>query len=217
MEKFSKCYLVKALGANELILTGRGSDKQWEQANVLSDFTSPWDSEEIKKIEFRALWNQEKIFFCFQVADSKVYIDPSEDQLDSINNSDRVELFFRKDERLDPYYCLEIDPMARVMDFKARPNKEFAFNWNWPQKDIEVSTSVESDCFTVEIALSLSSLSDLGLLQDGKIEAGIYRAKYNEKDDGRLEPTWISWVDPKTQHPNFHIASSFGLLKLEDN
>lgn len=216
MGNVSKCYAVKHIGKEELKITGKGNDMLWKSANSLTDFNSPWDSESIKQIEFKSLWNKEKIFFYFKVDDSEVHIDPSDDILDSVNNSCRVELFFRTDEKLDPYYCLEIDSQSRIMDFKARPNKEFDFNWNWPAKDIEVKSSIEATYFIVEIAISLSSLTQLSLLKDGKIETGIYRAKYNKQDDGNYEPTWITWIDPVTENPNFHIASSFGVLKLEN-
>jgi hypothetical protein len=155
------------------------------------------------------------LFFCFKVNDPEVHIDSRDNTVASINDSDRVELFFRSDKSLNPYYCLEIDPTSRIMDFMAHPNKQFDFDWNWPTNDIEVKSSIESAYFTVEIAISLDSLTKLGLLKEGKIEVAIYRAKYNKQENGNFEPTWITWVDPNTKNPNFHIASSFGVLKLE--
>ena len=56
----------------------------------------------------------------------------------------------------------------------------------------------------------------LNLLKDYKIETGIFRAKYNEVEISIFEPVWISWVDPVTEEPNFHTASSFGVLNLMD-
>lgn len=209
-----KTYKVKGINEKEIKLSGKGDHSIWKEADSLSDFSSPWDDKVISKIKFKALHNSEKIFYLFKVYDSQTYIHPSEDKNDSINNSDRVELFFRTDASLDPYYCLEIDPTSKIMDFKAHPNKVFNFNWNWPTKDIEVKSSIELTHFTVEIAINKKSLIALGLLNDGKIETGIYRAKYNQQQDGTYEPTWITWVDPKMNTPNFHIASSFGILKM---
>lgn len=209
-----KIYTVNRIKEKEIRLSGKGNHPIWKEANSLTDFSSPWVDKPITKIEFKALHDFEKIFFLFKVYDSQTHIQPSEDETDSINNSDRVELFFRKDASLIPYYCLEIDPTSRVMDFKALPNKKFDFNWNWPSKDIEVKSSIETNYFTVEIAINKTTLIELGLLKEGEIETGIYRAKYNKQQNGSYEPTWITWVDPKTDMPNFHIASSFGLLKL---
>ncbi|QTE22217.1 carbohydrate-binding family 9-like protein [Polaribacter cellanae] len=211
-----KIYKVHKVENKEVILSGKGNHSIWEKANSLTDFSSPWQEELIKKIEFKAVHNSEKIFFQFKVDDDCVYIHPSKDKNDSINNSDRVELFFRSDASLNPYYCLEIDPLSRIMDFKAKPNKDFDFNWNWPLEEIEVKSTIETNYFIVEIAITFQSLKDLNLLKDGKIETGIYRAKYNEQEDNSFKPTWIPWIDPKTETPNFHTPSSFGALILEN-
>ena len=191
-------------------------DAPLENANSLIDFSSPWNQEPIKKIEFKALHNNKDVFFQFKVFDEDIYIHPSENKNNSINNSDRVELFFRSDENLNPYYCLEIDPTARVMDFKAHPNKKFDFNWNWPDNDMKVVSQRNENYFTVRIAISIQSFKDLSLLKENRIETGIYRAKYNKiENEKEYQPTWITWVDPNTDEPNFHIKSSFGVLELD--
>jgi hypothetical protein len=211
-----KNYKVNRIPDGQLIITGKANDEFWNQANKLIDFNSPWDTKEVKKIFFRALWDTENLFFCFKVEDSEVHIHQSNDTNDSINNSDRVELFFRSDDSMNPYYCLEIDPTPRIMDFIAKPGSNFNFNWNWPSEDIIVKSSIEKTCFTVEGAISIKSLIKLGLLKNGQIETGVYRAKYNKQNNGDYEPTWITWVNPMTETPNFHIASSFGILKLDN-
>ena len=199
-----------------LNISGKADSALWSKANVLTDFISPWDSKAIEEIQFRALWNENYFFFCFRVEDASVHIDKTDDTKASINNSDRVELFFRQDENLNPYYCLEIDPSPRIMDFMAYPIKQFDFNWNWPKGEIDVKSSFDDSGFTVEGAISIKSLKAFNLIKDNVIETGIYRAKYYLQSDSRYEPTWITWVDPKTEEPNFHIASSFGVLSLEN-
>ncbi len=211
-----KKYTVKQIEHKQLTITGKGDHALWNKADKLLDFSSPWDSEKMKSIEFKALCDKETLFFCFKVEDAEIHIDTTDNSIRSINESDRVELFFRPNELMNPYYCLEIDTASRIMDFKARPNKQFDFNWNWPSDDIEVKSSIESNHFTVEIAISLASLTKLGLLKEGKIETGIYRAKYNKQENGNFEPTWITWVNPNTESPNFHTPSSFGILHLEN-
>lgn len=211
-----KIYTVKQIEHKKLEINGKGNHSLWNKADKLLDFCSPWDSEKIKAIEFKALCDTETLFFCFKVNDSEIHIDTTDNTINSINNSDRVELFFRTNEELNPYYCLEIDPTPRIMDFKARPNKQFDFAWNWPSGDLVVKSSINEKSFTVEGAISIASLTKLGLIKDGKIEAGIYRAKYNKQEDGNYEPTWITWVNPNTETPNFHTPSSFGVLHLEN-
>ncbi|WP_264551618.1 sugar-binding protein [Flavobacterium sp. N2038] len=186
----------------------------WENANCLTDFSSPWKNDPISKIEFRALWDLENLYFNFRVFDTDIYIDQKDDSIDSIGNSDRVELFFRANKTLDPYYCLEMDTSTRVMDFKARPDKNFDFNWDWPKEDLKLIASVDKVSFTVVGRISIASLNRLNLIQNNTIETGVYRAKFSKKENQNYEPTWISWVDPDTETPNFHTASSFGKFIL---
>lgn len=211
-----KTYKVKKVDAHHMTINGKANHPLWDKANVLKDFASPWHVEEVGDIEFRAIHDGKLLYVSYMVNDSLLHIDTKDDSKSSVDNSDRVELFLRSDKRLDPYYCLEIDPLARVQDFLARPNRQFDFTWNWPKDDISVKSNINTNFFSVEIAISIDSLKRFSLLQNGGIiEAGIYRAKYNQEPNGKFEPTWITWVDPQTKTPDFHTASSFGRLKLE--
>lgn len=186
----------------------------WEKANCLTDFSSPWKNYPISKIEFRALYDSENLYFNFRVFDADIYIDQKDDSVESIGNSDRVELFFRANDSLNPYYCLEMDTAARIMDFEAKPNKVFDFDWNWPKEDLKVKASKQENSFTVEGRISLASLKALSLIQGNSIETGVFRAKFSKDENQNYPPTWISWVNPNTTEPNFHIASSFGKFIL---
>jgi hypothetical protein len=186
----------------------------WERANCLTDFSSPWKKDPVSKIEFRALHDLESLYFNFRVFDTDIYIDQKDNSVESIGNSDRVELFFRTNDFLNPYYCLEMDTAARIMDFEAKPNKDFDFNWNWPKEHLEVKSSKGENSFTVGGRISIVSLKELDLIQNNTIEAGVYRAKFSKDENQNYKPTWISWVNPNTPEPNFHIASSFGKFIL---
>lgn len=210
-----KNYNVNCIERDTLMLTGKGDDPIWNKAELLTDFVSPWDIKEPNKIVFRALWDTKNLFFCFTVFDSVIHIDKTDNSFESIGNSDRVELFFRTSASLNPYYCLEIDPTPRIMDFKAFPNKNFNFEWNWPINDITVKSQINSNNFTVEIAISINSLKNLNLIKENKIETGIFRAKYKEFENSIFKPTWITWVNPNTKNPNFHTPASFGILNLK--
>jgi len=186
----------------------------WEKAHCLTDFSSPWNSNPVLKIEFRALWDLDYLYFNFQVFDSEVYVDRKDHSTDSICNSDRVELFFRKDEKLSPYYCLEMDADARILDFEAYPNWNFDYDWKWPEKQLEIQSIKEQNSFTVAGRISIASLEELDLIHNNTIETGVYRAKFSPNEREEYQPTWISWVNPNTAEPNFHIASSFGKFVL---
>lgn len=214
MEQNTKTYEVHLIANEKLKITGKGDSILWKDAVILSDFSSPWTTETPSKIEFKALWDKNHLFFCFKVYDTNIHIDKKDNSVYSIGNSDRVELFFRPDQTLNPYYCLEIDTQARIMDFIAYPNKKFNYNWNWPENDIEVKASKDENSFTVEGAISIASLKKFHLIKEDKIETGIFRAKYNTVDSNNFEPTWITWINPKTETPNFHTPTSFGILHL---
>jgi hypothetical protein len=214
MQSTTNTYRVKFID-KPLVITGNGDSPLWENAEILDQFVSPWNAEKTPKIQFRSLWDNSSLYFCFTVFDSLVHINNNDNSVYSIGESDRVELFFRKDKNLNPYYCLEIDASARIMDFKAHPNKEFDFNWNWPEDGLVVKSFISDDYFIVEGAISIASLKELDLVQNGKIDTGIFRAKYIKKAGGKgYEPTWITWVNPNTNSPNFHISDSFGQLLL---
>lgn len=210
-----KTYNVNHIPLNQLIITGNGSDKLWKNAASLTDFCSPWEDFKDIGTTFEALWDGEYLFFLFKVWDTSIHVDQTDNSHHSINGSDRVELFFRVDTSLNPYYCLEIDPTPRIMDFKAYPDKKFDFGWNWPLKDLVVKSSLNAEGFYVEGKISLTSMKGLGLIHEDKIETGIFRAKYVKEKDSIHKPIWITWVNPKTEMPNFHIPSSFGVLKLK--
>jgi hypothetical protein len=210
-----KEYQVKLIEWKKLLISGNGDDPLWDTAIILKDFCSPWNDNKQSEIIFKALWDRENLFFKFTVLDTVIHLEKRDESHESIASSDRVELFFRPDDSLNPYYCLEIDTAARIMDFIAYPNKDFDFNWNWPKNEIDVKSSVNIDSFTVEGAISILSLQRFNLIKNNEIEAGIFRAKYNPKENFGLEPTWLSWVNPYTETPNFHIDSSFGKLILQ--
>ena len=187
----------------------------WEHAVVMKHFLSPWVNLGESPTSFRALYDDHHLYFRFEVTDSHVYVNHDLPGRHAIDNSDRVELFFRTDEELNPYYCLEIDSEARCQDFKGHPGKKLDFDWNWPTQELLLTSKRTELGFEVEGALKLSTFEELGLLNDGKIETGVYRARYHRQPDNSWEPEWICWVDPKTPEPDFHNPHSFGVFELE--
>ncbi|OUD34935.1 sugar-binding protein [Flavobacterium sp. FPG59] len=211
-----KEYQVHLIKEKQLIISGNGDDLEWDNAPFLTDFCSPWSTEKGKEVIFKALWDRENLFFNFTVLDTEIHLEKKDDSIESIGNSDRVELFFRTDATMNPYYCLEIDTQSRVMDFIAYPDKNFDFNWNWPKNDLIVKSSVKANSFIVEGSISIESLKSLRLIKNNRIETGIFRAKYIKNQNKSFIPNWITWVNPNTETPNFHIASSFGVLTLKE-
>ena len=132
--------------------------------------------------------------------------------------SDRVEIFFKADDKMNPYYALELDALGRVLDTEGKFYRDIDFDWTWPEGHLKVKANTDQEGYTVEGSISFESLRKLGMYKDDKIlNAGLYRGEYGTTESsGKVQTKWISWVIPKSEKPDFHIPSSFGVLKLED-
>jgi hypothetical protein len=115
-----------------------------------------------------------------------------------------------------PYYGLELDPNGRVYDYQAEYHRKFNPQWTWPVGQLIVKANKTTDGYTVEVAISKKSLKELQLLKGNVLEAGVYRGDCIEITEDNSKIKWISWVRPDSPTPNFHIPSSFGILKLAE-
>lgn len=210
-----KAYPVKKISGT-IVPSGKGENPLWRAAEELTDFTYPWEKERSPSTTFKALHNESWLYCLFEVEDPDMKIFQDTNDKSEVAASCRAELFFRSDDRLDPYYCLEIDPLGRVLDYKATYHRNFNFNWSWPDGGLTVKTSRTTKGYIVEFAVSKASLKKLGLLNDQRLEAGLYRGDCVTTSEGKEDFRWISWVKPDSKTPDFHIPSSFGILLLEE-
>ena len=193
------------------------SEDIWEQSIVLKDFSHPWRSESAKETCFRALYDTKYLYLRYDVKDENINIFSKTGSKIEVVKSDRVEIFFRKNNQLEPYYCLEIDPNGKILDYSASYYRKFDYSWVWPKGQLFVEGFSNSKGYRVDVKISLESLEELDLLHNKTIEVGIFRADCTTlltDDEGDSSIKWISWVDPKTQTPDFHVPSSFGVLEL---
>lgn len=212
-----KTYTVKKIQRTEIVVAGKGDDSQWTIANELTDFIYPWENETPPRTSFKALHSNDWLYCFYNVIDENVQVLVKSNEKKEVIYSDRVEIFFRKDEKMSPYYGLELDPHGRVYDYEAEFHRKFNPNWTWPAGQLIVKASRTGDGYTVELAVSKESLRQFGLLKGNKIEAGIFRGECIEIIEGAdSKIKWISWVKPDSETPNFHIPSAFGLLVLEE-
>ncbi|QCX37215.1 hypothetical protein FF125_01700 [Aureibaculum algae] len=213
----TKTYLVKKTD-NAIIVTGNGSDKAWEDANILTAFLYPWQPKNLPATAFKALWSDTHLYFLYNVEDSEI-ITPERGlgELDAVQ-SDRVEIFFKAADETKPYFSLEMDALGRCLDSDAQFFKNnIDIDWSWPKDDFVLKASQNEEGYTVEGSISLASLRKLGIYQDDEIlNAGLYRGEYYSKEDGKTGIKWISWVIANPDKPNFHVPNSFGILRLEN-
>ncbi len=196
-------------------LTGKGADNAWKKATVLTDFSYPWREENAPLTEFRALYTHNHFYFLYRAIDPEIITKKATLAEKGVVDSDRIELFFKADEDTHPYYSLELDAMGRILDTQAEFGQKVDFDWTWPDNGLVVKSSIDEFGYWVEGSISFASLRQLGIYQgSGILKTGLYRAEYTKGPNGKATPKWISWIHPGTKTPNFHIPSSFGILKL---
>lgn len=202
--------------SDKLEITGKGTDPKWKAAKTLTDFIYPWENETVPPTRFKALHDNSNVFFLFDVTDPAVYIHKHTNNKAEVAASSRAEIFFKADDRMQPYYCLEMDPEGRVLDYEGVFHRKFDLKWSWPQGEMTIATHQRKDGYTIELAISKRSLKELGLLHGNVLQAGLFRADCKPPSGGQQEFKWISWVRPDSKTPDFHIPSAFGLLQLQD-
>lgn len=188
---------------------------EWEKANVETRFSFPWENRPAPRTEFRALFDERALYFAFRVDDDDVVLVEDFRSKDDVVREDRAELFFALDEKLEKYFCLELDPLGRVLDYRAAHYRKFDRSWTFP--GLKVAGRRTGGGYTVEGMIPLASLTSLGFPAPGPacaIKFGIYRAEFRHGEGSDPIEGWISWVDPRTKEPDFHVPESFGVLKM---
>jgi len=189
----------------------------WSHANLLSDFTLPWENRTAPHTEFRALWDETHLHFRFDCNDHDLVLPDGPMAKDRVLGSDRVEIFLAPDLSLKPYYCLEMSPRGDVLAYAANFYREM--NWDWQCKGLQLTAHIEGNHYTVTGSLPLDTLRDLNVLKPGssKFFAGLYRAEFHHQPDGAVHSGWMPWVNPQTERPDFHVPASFGVLELAEH
>jgi hypothetical protein len=211
MKIYEACYVPDA----EINLDGIADEPAWEHANLETGFTFPWEDRPVPRTEFRALFDDWALYFAFSVDDDDIVLAEDYHDKNDVVREDRVELFFALDDDLADYFCLEVDPLGRVLDYRAAYYRQFDRSWTFPGLDV-VGRQTD-DGYRVEGLIPLKSLQSLGFPSPDSgrpIKFGIYRAEFSHADGSAWTESWISWVDPQTAEPDFHVPSSFGSLVM---
>jgi hypothetical protein len=187
----------------------------WLEVESLSDFSNPWRAETPPRTEFRAFHDGIHLHFQFMAFGNRplVYIE-NNNKLE-VRYSERVELFFRTDEAMTPYYCLEMDPNGRTLDYEAKLYRDFNRDWSWPEP-LNLKIEIRDDFYSLQGMMTIATLTRLGIVKNRHLEVGVYRGHCIDllKNDNSIQ--WVSWVDPKTATPDFHVPESFGMFQLGD-
>ena len=185
-----------------------------DTASVLEDFSFPWLDRPCPVTSFRAVWNEERLRFRFDVEDDDLVLDETGEPHAAALGSDRVELFFATSADLStPYYGAEMEPRGSVYDYQAIYHRKFDDSWCFD--GLEFAGEILEGGYLVEGTITLQSLRELGCLMGSEMIAGVYRAEFSHGPDGIVQD-WISWIDPQVTTPDFHVPSSFGKFLFLD-
>jgi hypothetical protein len=189
-------------------------EPHWPEAEVLTSFHSPWHAKEPASTEFRALHDTERLHFRFVCEDDDLMLPDGDSVQERVLGSDRVEIFFTPSLELQPYYCLEMSPRGEALVYAARHYRQM--DWSWQSSSLKLHAEVQGSRYLVTGSLALDELRALGVLRGAEMHAGLYRADFRHRSDGEVERIWMPWCDPHTEKPDFHVPSSFGLLRLHE-
>ena len=191
-----------------------GTTLDWSAAELLTDFSFPWEETAPPSTEFRALWSDTHLHFRFDCIDDDLVLGAGDTSMQRVLGSDRVEIFLTPDLTLNPYFGFEMEPRGEVLAYRARHYREFERDWSCD--GFEFAGQVEGRHYTVQGSIALEALGSLHVLKPGAREffAGVYRAEFSRRPDGSIHQGWMPWVNPHTERPDFHVPSSFGTFEL---
>ena len=227
-------YRVKWAPGADIVLDGRADEPVWSKAVVEKAFFFPWKKAPAPATEFRALCDETYLYFTFRVHDDDIVaLERLRDKQEEVFE-DRVELYFGRDEQMKDYYCLEVDSKGRAFDYRGSYPRHLDPSWKF--EGLETKAAALAQGYEVEGRIPLKTFVALGFpaLRPGvKIRCGLYRAEFSHDRSGRkVEPQasihtmglrmkgpppieeWLSWVDPKTKEPDFHVPSSMGWMEI---
>lgn len=202
-------------------LDGKLEDDVWSTLGEISgSFHYPWENKEAPMTQFKAYHDNTNFYFSFKVYDKDVVKDENfKDDESTVDMEDRVELFFAPttidkpvNYKLVPYYATEVDPLGRAHDYKIDYYRKFDSMFNF--EGAKNAAYIDQDGYTVEGLIPLKTLKSLNLINNENImRTGVFRAEFS-KVKNEILMQWISWVNPKTVVPDFHVDSAFGEFKF---
>ena len=204
-------YHLSLVGSAVIVPDGTKDEKAWAGAREIRSFSNPWNKEVSPQTCLAMLRDEQYLYFFFDVSDDEIVTAPVFQKERDIEKGDRVELFFSGDKDMRKYYCFEIDPEGRTLSYAAQHYRKMDFDWDVPA-GYKVAARPRPGGYTVEGAIPLEFLE--GLKKGEAVFFGAYRAEFS-REDNKLVENWLTWVDPGTASPDFHVPASWGRLRLD--
>ena len=210
--------VVKRDGA--LSLDGKVDEAVWADVPAISGaFHFPWMTQEAPRTVFKGFSDGQDFYFSFVVRDKQELAAEQWQDESTVDGEDRVELFFAGapvdrpgEDGMERYYAIEVDPKGRVHDYSIAYYRQF--DGDWSLAGLETKAALTDDGYSVEGKIPLKTLQELHLLRDGLMRTGVFRAEFSPSSGTEPRMEWISWVNPNTPQPDFHVDSAFGVFRF---
>jgi hypothetical protein len=147
------------------------------------------------------------LYIFYKAEDHNLVIKDSLNNEIDIASEDRVELFLSKDNTMEEYFCVEIDPLGRILDYRASYYRKFDDQWD--VDGIQVASKIDSQSYQIEVAIPLKSIAEMGIDISKDFYVGLFRADFENSVSG-IKENWLSWVNPKITKPDFHVPEALG-------
>ena len=137
--------------------------------------------------------------FSFRVLDSTVHAVETVAYKRDLERGDRVEVFFSPTADMSKrYYCAEIDPRGRVLDYSIVYPRKFDYTWSF--RTLEKTCTLTPDGYAVEGSVSVEELKSFGI-DPKRFWIGVFRADYDQ-DEQLVD--WHSKVPHGPGDADFH-------------
>ncbi len=201
---------------SKIVIDGKLDD--WKAPNKLfkiDQFVSPWSSPDFGKTEFLAFYDADWFYFSFEIEDKKI-VEADFKKESDVALGDRGEIFITADSSLKEYYCFEISPTGKVLDYVAHYYRKFDYNWNL--EELEIKSSKTSNGYILEGKMPMSFIKSIDKSYGNtlsNLRFGVFRAEFNNLNPKDPTVNWISWIKPNTNKPDFHTPSAFQKITFE--
>ncbi|MCL2646287.1 MAG: carbohydrate-binding family 9-like protein [Phycisphaerales bacterium] len=213
-----KVYSVIRVAKAEVKIDGRMDEPVWQQCQLLSDFTLPWEAGVTpQRTEFRVFCDSENLYFGYKAWEATPAIVEKWSGKNTLNAEDRVEIYFSPDWEMKSYYCIEIDALGRVHDFKGVGEVGARkFDHSWDCEGLKVAATRGEGFYSVTGSIPLKTLRAIGMPENG-LPVGLFRADLERMgggSDGKLISHWISWADLRGHKVSFHMPEALGVFLI---
>ncbi len=175
---------------------GEGSAKPYLISSA-KGFHAPWEGLE-DDTGFICSADSSVFRFRYAVKDSSLTLSEPYTGERCVDNEDRVEIFFSAGKDMDIYYCAEIDPMGRIMDYSCRYYRQMDYDWGF--RTLKTEGRLTDDGYVVDGQIDLRELAGLGIDPEDGFYMGLFRADFRPD----MSVSWYSWIDNGAEEADFH-------------